>query len=193
MIIIGNTLISDEIYTERFVCDLKACMGACCVEGDLGAPLTKEETGILEEVYPRVKPFLLESSIVAIESSGFWVKGLDGDPYTPLVDAGRCAYAYFDGNTACCALEKAWEKGLTDFQKPVSCHLYPIRITHYKDYDALNYHRWHVCEAAIKSGKELNVPVFRFLKEALVRKYGQEWYDELDAYIKMAFENNPGR
>ncbi|HSV75702.1 MAG TPA: DUF3109 family protein [Bacteroidales bacterium] len=193
MIIIGNTLISDEIYTERFVCDLKACMGACCVEGDLGAPLTKEETGILEEVYPRVKPFLLESSIVAIESSGFWVKGLDGDPYTPLVDAGRCAYAYFDENIACCAFEKAWEKGLTDFQKPVSCHLYPIRLTHYKDYDALNYHHWHVCEGAIKRGNELNVPVFRFLKEALVRKYGQEWYDELDAYIKMAFENNPGR
>jgi len=193
MIIIGNTLISDEIYTEKFVCDLKACRGACCVEGDLGAPLTKEETLFLEHIYPQVKPFLLERSISAIESEGFWVKGFDGDPYTPLVEGGRCAYAYFEENTARCAIEKAWERGTIDIQKPVSCHLYPIRISQFKDYDALNYHRWHVCEAAIKCGNDSKMPVFRFLKDALVRKYGLQWYEELDAYVQMAFENEPGR
>lgn len=192
MIILGQTLISDEVYLEQFVCDLPVCKGGCCIEGDAGAPLSQEETEILQKIYPKVKPYMIEQGIATVEKVGTWVNDPAGEPVTPLVTEGPCAYVYYDEHDiAKCAIEKAWEQGAISFQKPVSCHLYPIRVTAYPHYDALNYHRWPICNCARKKGKKLKVRVYRFLKDALIRKYGKQWYEELEAYITMAFDENP--
>jgi len=186
MIIIDDTLISDEIYTESFVCDLPVCHGGCCVHGDSGAPLDADETKILEQIYNKVKPYLRPEGIETIEKQGSWVKDIEGEFTTPLVNKQECAYVFFDeDNIAKCAIEKAWEEKQTEFKKPVSCHLYPIRITRYSNYDAINYHRWPICDCARANGKKLNVKIYQFLKEPLIRKYGKDWYEQLDAYIKL--------
>lgn len=133
---------------------------------------------------------MIPEGIATVEANGTWVKDFHGEPSTPLVHGKQCAYVFFDADgTARCAIEKAAEEGVIDFRKPVSCHLYPIRVTSYPHYDALNYHRWPICNCARKNGKKLNVRVFRFLKDALIRKYGSEWYEELEAYISYSFEN----
>lgn len=186
MIIIEDTLISDEIYTECFVCDLPVCHGGCCVHGDAGAPLEKDEIAILNKIYPSVKPYMRKVGIDVIEETGTYVEDIDGEFTTPLVNKQECAYVFFDeNNVAKCAIEKAWEEKEIDFKKPVSCHLYPIRVTKYSNYDAINYHRWPICDCARKNGKKLNVRIYEFLKESLTRKYGADWYEQLDAYIKM--------
>jgi len=180
MIPIGNTIVSDEVIKEKFVCDLSKCKGACCVEGESGAPLEEEELEILEKIYDDVKPYLTKEGITAIEKKGYYHKDSDGDWVTPLVKAkGACAYTIFENGIAQCGIEKAYREGKIDFQKPVSCHLYPVRITKYKDYDAVNYHEWEICAPACKLGKQLKVPVYVFLKDSLVRKYGISWYEEL--------------
>lgn len=190
MIIIEDCLISDEIYTESFVCDLPVCLGGCCVHGDAGAPLDKDEIPILEKILPMVKPYMRTQGIDTVESMGPYVKDVDGEYTTPLINNQECVYVYFDSqNIAKCAIEKAWAEGAHDFQKPISCHLYPIRITRYSNYDAINYHRWPICDVARKNGKILNVRIYQFLKDALIRKYGQDWYDQLDAYIQAAIGN----
>lgn len=186
MIIIEDTLISDEIYTECFVCDLPVCHGGCCVHGDAGAPLEKDEIAILNKIYPSVKPYMRTVGIDVIEETGTYVEDIDGEFTTPLVNKQECAYVFFDeDNIAKCAIEKAWEEKEIDFKKPVSCHLYPIRVTKYSNYDAINYHRWPICDCARKNGKKLNVRIYEFLKESLTRKYGADWYEQLDAYIKL--------
>jgi hypothetical protein len=189
MIIIDDTLISDEVYTEYFVCDLPKCLGDCCVHGDAGAPLEKEEAKILDKIYPDVKPYLRPEGIQEIEAFGKSVKDIDGEYTTPLVKGKECAYVFFDENKiAKCGIEKAWEEKKVDFKKPVSCHLYPIRITKYSNYEAVNYHRWPICDPARKFGKKLNVRVYEFLKESLIRKYGEDWYKQLDEYVKFTVE-----
>lgn len=189
MIILGQTLLSDELYEERFVCDLPVCKGGCCVEGDAGAPLEEEEARILEEIAGRVAPFMIAEGIEAVNSQGYWVKDAEGELTTPLVGGKQCAYVFFDDEgIAKCAIECAFEKGLVDFQKPVSCHLYPIRITKYPNYEALNYHRWPICDCARAKGKQLNVRVYEFLKDSLIRKYGEEWFEELEAYIRFSYK-----
>ncbi len=189
MIILGQTLLSDELYEERFVCDLPACKGGCCVEGDAGAPLEEEEVKILSEIAGRVVPFMIADGLAAVSKQGYWVKDSEGDLTTPLVDGKQCAYVFFDHEgIAKCAIERAFEEGLIDFQKPVSCHLYPIRISKYPNYEALNYHRWPVCNCARAKGGQLNVRVFKFLEESLTRKYGAEWFEELEAYIRFSYK-----
>ncbi len=184
MIILGNCLLSDELFSEFFTCDLNACRGGCCVEGDAGAPLDEEETVILESISDKFTPFMEHEGISAIDSQGHWVRDEDGDITTPLVEGKQCAYSCFDEKgIAGCAIEKAFEKGLTDFRKPISCHLYPVRIHKYPHYDALNYHRWPLCDPARECGRAGGVRVFRFLREALVRKYGEKWYRELEEYF----------
>lgn len=181
MIQIDDKLISEDIFSEKFVCDLTRCKGACCVEGDAGAPLEKDETKILESIYEKVKPYLREEGIQAIEKQGTWaIDPLDGDFVTPLVEGGECAYVIFDekGITKC-GIEKAYEDGVIDYHKPISCHLYPIRISEYSSFSALNYHEWPICSPACDLGKELQVPVYKFLKSPLVRKYGEEFYNTL--------------
>ncbi|MGB0175537.1 MAG: DUF3109 family protein [Owenweeksia sp.] len=182
MIAIQEALVSEDLLEKEFVCDLSKCKGACCVEGDAGAPLEEDEVRILANIYNDVKPFLREEGVKAIEEQGTAIQ----DPYdeewvTPLVNGAECAYVIFDekGVTKC-GIEKAWEQGAVQWRKPVSCHLYPIRITRYPSYDAVNYHKWQICSPACDLGKELKVPVYKFVKDALIRKYGPEWYGELE-------------
>lgn len=182
MIAIDKTLVSEDLLERKFVCDLTACKGACCVAGDSGAPLDKEELPLLESVLEKVKPYMVKKGIKAIEKHGPYVVDGDGDYTTTLVSEGaECAFVYFDENkVAGCAIEKAYNEGKISWQKPISCHLYPVRITAYKSYDAVNYHTWDVCKAACECGKKLDVPVYKFLKGPLIRKYGKEWFQQLE-------------
>lgn len=186
MITVQHTLISDDIAEKNFICNLSKCQGACCVKGEAGAPLENREREILQQIYPKIKSFLNEKGIAAIEKSGTWVKDEDGDFTTTCVDGDKeCAFTVFDAGVAHCGIEKAWKAGVIDFQKPVSCHLYPIRITQYPEFDILNYDRWDICSPACALGDELKVPVYKFLKGALVRKYGEEWYAELEEQVDL--------
>ena len=180
MIQIDDKLISEDLFSEEFVCNLAKCKGICCVEGDAGAPLDEDETRILDEIYPKIKPYLRPEGIQAIEEQGTYTLDFEGDLVTPLVNNAECAYVIFDekGYTKC-AIEKAYEDGVIDWQKPISCHLYPIRITEYSNFSAINYHEWDVCSDACTLGKELGVKVYQFLKKPLIRKYGEEFYQTL--------------
>lgn len=181
MIEVGHVLVSEELLKEEFVCNLSKCKGACCVEGDAGAPLDRDEPNRLDEIYPRIMPYMTEKGIAAVESFGTSVTDLDGDLTTPCVGGNKeCAYVTWENGITKCAIEKAWEKGEIDWQKPLSCHLYPIRITQYPDFEVLHYDRWHICSAACTLGRELKMPVYRFLKAPLVRKYGESWFAELE-------------
>jgi hypothetical protein len=180
MIVIDQTLVSDELLEKEFACALDQCKGACCVEGDSGAPLEWEETAVMEEIFEKVKPFMTSQGIAAVEQYGPWLIDSEGDFVTPLVDGVKeCAFTYFDRGIAQCSIEKAHREGVIDFRKPVSCHLYPVRITKHETYDAVNYNRWNICAPACANGKQLGVPVFEFVKDALIRKYGQQWFDQL--------------
>jgi len=182
MIAIDDVLISDEVVEKHFVCDLNACKGGCCVDGDCGAPLSREETAILEEIFPRIRHLLPEHYVREIETQGTWVTDDEYEYVTPTVNGGICAYGYIDElGIVKCGIEKAWKEGLIDFQKPISCHLYPIRITQSPGFEAVNYEpRKKLCKPACKLGNKLKVPVYQFLKGPLVRKYGQDFYHTLD-------------
>lgn len=182
MIRIDDTLVSDDFFSEKFVCDLSACKGACCVEGESGAPLEENELEKLDEIYDEVKPYMRPEGIDAVKKQGLFTVDTDGDYVTPLVDGKECAYVAFDKNgTAKCTIEMAFRDGKTDFHKPVSCHLYPMRINELKDFTALNYHHWPICDPARTCGANLNVKVFRFLKEPIIRKFGEEYFEKLVA------------
>ena len=181
MIQIDDKLISEDIFSEEFVCNLSKCKGACCVEGDIGAPLNKEETVILDRIFEQVKPYLRKEGVEAIERQGTWViDPNDGDYVTPMVEDKECAYVIFDekGITKC-GIEKAYEDGAVNWQKPISCHLYPIRVDEYRTFTALNYHKWDICSDACTLGRELQVPIYKFVKTPLIRKYGEEFYQTL--------------
>lgn len=180
MIEIDNTLISEEILENDFVCNLDACKGACCVEGDAGAPVEDDEVEILERIYHKVAPYLSEQGRKAIEAQGTAVRGSDGEWETPLINGGECAYVVRDENgIVLCGIEQAYREGKIDWKKPISCHLYPIRITEYSNFSAINYHEWDICSDACTLGKELGVKVYQFLKKPLIRKYGEEFYQTL--------------
>ncbi|MEM9985465.1 MAG: DUF3109 family protein [Bacteroidota bacterium] len=182
---IEDKLISSELKDQLFACDLSACKGACCVEGDLGAPLEPEELEILEDIYPEVKPFLREQGIEAIEQQGTSVIDFTGEYSTPLVKGRECAYVTFTENgTALCGIEQAHRVGKIEFQKPISCHLYPVRVSKLSAFEALNYDRWDICSAACSLGAKTGIPVYKFVKHALIRKYGQEFYDNLAAILE---------
>ncbi len=177
---IGKTIVSIDLIKEKFVCDLEACKGECCVQGDSGAPLEEEEKFILKEIYPQVKKFMRPQGIEAVEKQGVYVTDSDGDTVTPLIDGKECAYTVFDDKgIAMCAIELAYRKGEINFQKPISCHLYPVRLKEYKDFTAVQYHRWEICSPACKLGEQLKIPLYQFLKEPLIRKFGKAWYREL--------------
>lgn len=185
MMKVGEILVSDDIRDKEFVCNLEKCKGACCVEGDFGAPLEESELKILEEIYPIVKPFLSAEGIAVIEKEGAHTVDDDGELCTPIINGRECAYAIYDNKKVLkCGIEQAYLAGKIAWKKPISCHLYPIRVTTKKDFEALNYHKWHICSPACALGKELQVPVYKFLKDPLVRKYGLEWYQELLTQIE---------
>lgn len=181
MIQIGSTIISEDIIENEFVCNLNACKGACCIEGDAGAPVEDDELKILEKIYDKVAPYLTESGKKSIENQGVYVKGEDGEWETPLIDGGECAYVIRnEKGWALCAIEQAYNDGKIDWKKPISCHLYPIRLQKYTSFTAVNYNRWHICDDACTLGKELQIPTYKFVKQALIRKFGEEWYEELE-------------
>ncbi len=185
MIEIGKTLISDDVVEEAFVCDLQKCKGACCVEGDLGAPLLEEELPLIGEVLDLVKPYLAEEAIEVLEREGGYILDEDKDYSTSTINNKECAFAFYDdGGILKCSIEQAHKDGKTDFKKPISCHLYPVRISKLPEFEALNYDRWSICSSACDLGKELKVPVYKFLKEALIRKFGVDWYHELEMKIR---------
>lgn len=180
MIELEGKLISEEIFSKQFVCDLSACKGACCVEGDAGAPLEAEEKEIIEHNLEQIFPYMRPEGIEEVKEKGVSYADLDGEQVTTLINNRECAFVYFDEtDTAKCAIEKAYRENEIDFIKPISCHLYPIRVKKLKYYDALDYNRWQICEPACACGEELNVSVFRFLKEPLERKYGPDFFQKL--------------
>ena len=179
MIQVQNKIISMDIFEKHFVCDLNACKGACCVEGDSGAPLLKEEEKILEDIYEKVKPYMRKEGIREVENQGLGVYDADGDLTTPLVKKKECAFVVKENGINLCSIEKAYSDGKIDFKKPISCHLFPIRIKEYRDFDAINYEDIKICQPACECGSKLEVPVYTFLKEPLIRKYGENWYKEL--------------
>lgn len=184
MIIIQDVLVSDEIIKRQFMCNLEACKGACCVEGDTGAPLDKEEIPILNEIYETVKPYLTEEGIKAIEKLGVAVYYDSAEEYgTSLIDNGPCSFISYKDGVAFCGIEQAYYDGKIDYKKPISCHLYPIRIEENKaaNFSAMNYDEWDICHAACQWGRDNQIPVYQFLKEPIVRKYGEDFYKELDA------------
>lgn len=181
MIVIDNVLVSDQVIEEHFVCDLDKCKGGCCVDGDCGAPLTKEEAELLTTLYPAIKPHLLPEYVSEIERQGIFTTDAEHGLVTPSVNGGICAYGYTDNaGVVKCGIEKAWLAGDIPFRKPISCHLFPIRITTNPDYELVNYEpRKPMCRPACKLGNKLKVPVYVFLKDALVRKYGAQFYEAL--------------
>lgn len=180
MIVIDKTVISDDIAENYFLCDLNKCKGGCCVEGDLGAPLEDDELAILEDIFEDIKPFLTPEGVEAIEEQGKFILDEDGDFSTPTLNGEECAYAVYDSRGILkCGIEKAYEAGKSKFKKPISCHMYPIRVTKYDNYHALNYDRWEICLPACELGRTNQLPLYKFLKDPLVRKFGKEWYDKL--------------
>jgi hypothetical protein len=189
MLEIGRAIVSLDILEKQFLCDLLKCKGACCVEGDSGAPVTPEEAKAIEVAYPQVAPYILESHREEVRKQGFAVIDLDGDLVTPLVNNKQCVYTYEERGILKCGIEKAFLDGKINFRKPVSCHLFPIRITEYKRFDAVNYQKIDICKPGRECGKKEKLPLFVFLKEPLIRKYGEEWYEQLE----YAAENFPGK
>ena len=176
MLIVQNCIITDDIVDRCFGCDLAQCKGRCCVDGDSGAPLLKSEIAELERALPAVKPYMTEEGILAVDEQGVYAVDKDGDLGTPLIDGGACAYiAYAPDGTALCAIEMACREGKCSFLKPVSCHLYPLRLDDFGEFISINYHRWDVCRCAAGHGE----PLYVYLREPLIRRFGQEWYDEL--------------
>ena len=180
MIQIGDKILSRELFDNHFICDLPACQGNCCVFGDSGAPLEANEAEAIADQIDEIKPYLRPESVRAIEEQGSWLIDDDGDQVTPLIGREECAYVIFKNKVAWCAIEQAYEEGAISFRKPVSCHLYPIRVNKIGKGIALNYHRWGICDPARTKGIREGVPVFRFLKDPLERIYGKEFYQELE-------------
>lgn len=191
MIQIQHTLLSDDIFEEQFICDLCKCKGQCCVEGESGAPLTREEflqiEGILAEIWGDLSPKAQE----VINKQGIAYTDYDGELVTSLVNGKECVFTYFDADGVCkCAIDNACREGRISVHKPVSCHLYPIRLTEYSGFTAVNYHRWSICKPAVKLGRKEGLPLYRFLKEPLIRKFGEEWYNEVCEAARLLIERN---
>ncbi len=184
MIVVDDVLVSDYISEIKFSCDLSKCKGNCCVLGDAGAPLEENEIGIIEDGLEVIKPYMREQGIQVIENNGVIDYDEDGSYVTPLVNGKECAFVYFEDGKALCAIEKAWKEGKISFRKPVSCHLYPIRISSFNKRDAVNYHHWDICEPARNKGRNEGIPLYDFTREALLRKYGSGWYKELKRSIE---------
>ncbi len=179
MIVIDDTLVSEELGKIYFSCDLHSCHGDCCVEGDAGAPLEEEEISILEDALDDIKPYMTEKGKSVVEKNGVFDYDIDGEWVTPLVNDRECAFVYFENGISFCAIEKAWREGKIKFQKPVSCHLYPVRLKKLKFNTAVNYDHWEICNPALIKGKADNTKVYQFLKEPLIRKFGEKWYQKL--------------
>jgi len=185
MIQIDNKILSLDILQKQFCCDLPKCLGACCVLGQSGAPLDKEEIAILEDILDAIAPYIKPEGLKAIQKQGVAVIDADGDLVTPLIDGKECAYCISENGISLCGIEKAWLKKKVDFRKPISCHLYPIRVKNYTTFIGLNYDQWDVCEPARKLGLTTNLPVYKCLEDAITRAYGKEFYSQIVEAAKL--------
>ena len=185
MIELEKTILIDDIAEQYFICDLAKCKGACCVEGDLGAPLEEEELPVIEDILDKVKPYLSKEGLAEIEKNGPYILDEEGDFSTTTIQGKECAFAVYDEKGILkCSIEMAWKDKKIDYQKPISCHLYPIRAKKYDSFTALNYDRWDICSPACHLGNSAKVPLYKFLKGPLTRKFGSDWYDKLVQLIK---------
>ena len=195
MIAIDNVLISDEVIEKQFVCDLLRCKGGCCEDGDAGAPLEKEELAILNEIYETVKPYLSREGVREIESRGRYHYDREFGWVTPTISGNMCAYGFRDKNGVIkCGIEQAHADGKIGWKKPISCHLYPIRIKKTKEHEMVNYEpREKLCNPACALGERLRVPTYVFLKESLIRKYGADFYGALEEVALRYFEGKKSK
>lgn len=181
MIQIKDTLVSLDLIERYFVCDLEACLGQCCIDGDAGAPLAPGEAEKIADVLPEVEPDLAPRALQAIKEEGASYTDPDGDLVTQIVDGRDCVYTcYAPGGKCLCALERAFRAGRIPDVKPISCRLYPVRVKRYDSFTAVNMHRWKICRPAETLGRKLGVRAYQFLKEPLIARFGKDWYDELD-------------
>ncbi len=181
MLQIDDTLVSFDVIERQFLCDLPQCKGACCVEGDAGAPLEKAELAILLRILPEVWNDLSTDAQALIKKQGVAYIDAGGETVTSIINGKDCVFTCYDADGTCkCAIEKAYREGRISFYKPISCHLYPIRVNRYNTFQAVNYNRWSICKAAEILGKKEKLPVYQFLKEPLIRKFGTDWYARLD-------------
>jgi hypothetical protein len=188
MLQIQETLVSLDLIERYFCCDLDKCLGECCIEGDAGAPVTEKECREIERILPAIKDELMPAAQREIDEHGVAYIDEEGDLVTTIVDGRNCAFScYAEGGKCICAIERAYRQGRIDFMKPSSCHLYPVRLTVYPKFTAVNFHRWKICKCAEVLGRKLNLRAYQFLKDPLTRRFGQEWYDELceaaEAYL----------
>jgi len=191
MIEIDDKIVSSDLLRECFACDLSKCKGICCVEGDAGAPLELDEVDLLEEEYENYAPYMTEQGRQEVERQGFMVVDSDGDYTTPLVNNAECAYAFSENGVTFCAIERAYREGKCSFLKPISCHLYPIRVKQFSNGSyGLNYHRWSVCRDAVECGKKIGLPVYKALKEPIIRRFGEEFYKALECAEELFKEQN---
>jgi len=191
MIEIDDKIVSSDLLRECFACDLGKCKGICCVEGDAGAPLELDEVDLLEEEYENYAPYMTEQGRQEVERQGFMVVDSDGDYTTPLVNNAECAYAFSENGVTFCAIERAYREGKCSFLKPISCHLYPIRVKQFSNGSyGLNYHRWSVCRDAVECGKKIGLPVYKALKEPIIRRFGEEFYKALECAEELFKEQN---
>lgn len=190
LIEIGDKIVTSELFSRKFVCDLNSCKGACCVEGDDGAPLFEEEIKIIEDLLSEIKPYMTQEGIEKIKQEGVAYKDKDGDWVTSLVEGGACAFVHYDERgIAKCSIEKAYREGKINWKKPISCELFPIRAKKFSNFTALNYEKIPICDPGCVLGEKLNVPLYQFLKDALIRAYGEEFYAELDKVFHEMEEN----
>lgn len=188
MIEIEDKIISDDLFEKKFVCDLQKCKGVCCVEGDSGAPLTKKEILEIDKNISKIKTEMSPTGLSILEKKDFYYVDSDGDQVTSLINDKECVFVVYDQNKiAKCSIESAFRKNKINFNKPISCHLYPIRVKKYENFQAINVDSWHICQPACKCGTELNVPVFKFLKNAIVRSWGLIFFQQLDSVYEQFF------
>ena len=194
MLQIQDTLVTLDMAERFFLCDLDKCLGQCCIDGDAGAPITPEEDRRLREILPAVKPYILPAALREIEENGVSYIDEEGDLVTQIVDGRNCVFTTYGPDGMCmCAIEKAFRDGKIDFYKPISCHLYPVRIKEYDGFTAINLHRWKICRCAEVLGREKGVRAYQFLKTPLIRRFGQEWYDDLALTCEEYLRQNPGK
>ena len=188
MVEIEDKIISDELFEKKFVCDLQKCKGGCCVEGDSGAPLNSNEIKEIAKNLSIIKSEMSTKGLNAIKNNDFHYVDSDGDKVTKLVDGKECVFVVFDkNNIAKCSIESAFRKNKINFNKPISCHLYPVRVKKYDSFTAINVDSWHVCKPACECGTELNVPLFKFLKDAIVRSWDLDFFHHLDSVYNEFF------
>ena len=189
MLQIDDTIISMDVIEKHFICDLCKCKGQCCVDGESGAPLEKDENENINEILPIIWDELSPKAQDLIKEQGISYEDYDGELVTSIINGQECVFTYFDEDGVCkCVIDKAYREGRISIQKPISCHLYPIRLQKYREFTAVNYHNWSVCKPALKLGKKEGVALYQFLKEPLVRKFGEVWYEDLCNAVKLMEE-----